>query len=124
MGEDVLSKVAKSREEKAQKKEESGKERDAMNAEAMVSKQKIESVEMYTLKRKVAEGTNKLYGSVTQQEVAEAITIATAVPVRISSVMLPSKVNEIGEVSGTVELTPDVTAYFKLSIVPDAEADQ
>ncbi|CAE8617697.1 unnamed protein product [Polarella glacialis] len=89
-----------------------------MYTDAMEKKQKIEGHGVWIFPKKVREGTNKIYGSLTAINVAEEIVKATAIPIRITSVEIP-KVTELGEYTGTVELADEVTAYVKIKVVAE-----
>jgi large subunit ribosomal protein L9 len=89
-------------------------EMEASMSKAMDAKEKIEAAGTLVFEKKVREGSNKIYGSLTQTDVAEALVLKTAVPVRITSVVIP-KVTELGKYTGSVELGNDVTAFFEIS---------
>lgn len=67
-----------------------------------------------TVKKQVGEG-DKLYGSVTTKEVADALK-AKGHEVDRKAITLPSDARSIGTYDVTAKLAPDVTATFKLEI--------
>merc|ERR1712066_791529 len=86
--------------------------------EVMAIKAKIEAPGKYTFEKKTRPGSGKIYGSLTQTNVAEAIAKETGIPVRLTAIQLP-KISELGEFSATVELSLDVTAFIKLDVVQE-----
>lgn len=93
----------------------------AIEQEAMSTKTKIEKDPKYIFEKKVRPGTDKIYGSLTATNVAEAIAARTGVAVRIASIDLP-KVSELGSFSATVELLPEISAYIQLEVVAEKGA--
>mmetsp|Transcript_67667 Transcript_67667/g.177474 ORF Transcript_67667/g.177474 Transcript_67667/m.177474 type:complete len:214 (-) Transcript_67667:48-689(-) len=92
-------------------------------AKAMEAKEKIEGAGTLVFEKKVREGTKKIYGSLTQTDVAEALVIKTGYPVRITSVVIP-KVTECGKYTGTVELGNDITAFFEIKVTGDGAPEE
>ena len=67
-----------------------------------------------TVKKQVGEG-DKLYGSVTTKEVADALK-AKGHEIDRKSITLPTDARALGTYEVTAKLAPDVTATFKLEI--------
>lgn len=81
-------------------------------------KQAIEGLESVPLAVKTAAGSSKLFGSVTQADVASALKAAGGPIVDRRSIELPkSHIKSIGKHSVEVNLHPDVTAKFDLNVV-------
>mmetsp|Transcript_14978 Transcript_14978/g.32939 ORF Transcript_14978/g.32939 Transcript_14978/m.32939 type:complete len:221 (-) Transcript_14978:119-781(-) len=106
--------VEQMRREEARKRREA----DALMAESMELKKKIEETGTFIVQRKVREGSDKIYGSLTPTNMAEEIALKSGVPVRLASITLP-KITELGEYNGSVQLTDDVSAYFSIKVVPE-----
>uniref|UniRef100_A0A7S1WSX1 50S ribosomal protein L9, chloroplastic n=1 Tax=Alexandrium catenella TaxID=2925 RepID=A0A7S1WSX1_ALECA len=87
--------------------------------QAMVIKEKIEVKGKYTFEKKLRQDGQKIYGSLSPTEVAEAITIETGYPVRITAVSVPKGISELGVYSVTVELAEGVTAYVEAEVVAE-----
>lgn len=98
--------------------EEKQAEQDQELRKAMDQRKSIEKVGTFIFEKKVREGSDKIYGSLTPTNVAEKIVVQTAIPVRITAVEIP-KINELGEFTGSVDLHPQVSAIFKLKVVPE-----
>ncbi len=67
-----------------------------------------------TVKKQVGEG-DKLYGSVTTKEVADALK-AKGHDIDRKKITLPAEARQLGTFDVTVKLAPDVTGTFKLEI--------
>jgi len=81
-------------------------------------KQAIEGLESVRLAVKTAGGSGKLFGSVTQADVAGAIKAAGGPIVDKRSITLPkSHIKSTGTHGVVVNLHPDVTAKFDLNVV-------
>ena len=63
--------------------------------------------------KKVREGSEMIYGSLSEINVAEEVVKATAVPIRRTSVSIP-KVTALGDFKGSIELHPEVTANIEI----------
>mmetsp|Transcript_21412 Transcript_21412/g.61987 ORF Transcript_21412/g.61987 Transcript_21412/m.61987 type:complete len:221 (-) Transcript_21412:74-736(-) len=90
-------------------------------AEALGMKGKIEREGTYRFTKKVRPDSEKIYGSLTAADVVGAIKELTGVQVRVTAVSVP-KVQELGEYSGTVEISEEVTAYIKVQVLPEGAA--
>jgi large subunit ribosomal protein L9 len=71
-----------------------------------------------TLKAKAAPGSGKLFGSVTTADVVSAIRAAGGPTLDKRTVELPGHIKAVGSHQVNVRLHPDVTAGFKLNVVP------
>jgi large subunit ribosomal protein L9 len=71
-----------------------------------------------TLKAKAAPGSGKLFGSVTSADVVNAIRAAGGPTLDKRIVELTGHIKNVGGHQITVRLHPDVTAGFKLNVVP------
>ncbi|CAE7529308.1 rplI, partial [Symbiodinium pilosum] len=100
--------------EEKMKSEEAAKEL----REALERKRAIEDHGEFVFEKKVREDKENIYGSLSQINVAEEVVKSTAVPVRQVSVQIP-KITKVGEYRGSIELTPEVIAVFKIKVVPE-----
>jgi len=66
--------------------------------------------------------TGRLFGSVTNRDIAEALKRARGVDVDAHAVLLPEPIRELGARSVTVRFTRNVTAEVTVDVVPDAES--
>merc|ERR1712008_417901 len=86
------------------------------------AKKKIEKGgKPYIFGKKVRPGTENIYGSLSQINVAEAVIQESGYPVRIGSINV-GKISALGEYSVTIELSEDVTAYIKVEVVNEGDA--
>jgi large subunit ribosomal protein L9 len=81
---------------------------------------KIESMSI-TLSRKAGE-KGKLYGSVTNMDVAEAI-VEQGVQVNRRKIRLTEPIKALGDYDVAIKLHTDVTAMVRVSVVPQEEAE-
>ncbi len=75
-----------------------------------------------TIARKVGEN-DKLFGSVTSQDIAAALS-EKGIKVERRKVVLPEPIRQLGETTVTVKLRPDVSAQVKVQVVAEASAAQ
>lgn len=87
-----------------------------LKKEAAVDADRIKTLSI-TIKAKVGE-EGKLFGSVTTADIAEAMK-AQGVAVDKRKIMLDEPIKRAGDYTITVKLHTDVTADFKVSVVPE-----
>lgn len=81
-------------------------------------KQQIDAMEI-TIKHKAGE-EGKLYGSVTNQDIAEALE-GKGVVITRKKIVLETPIKELGEFIATVKIYPEVTGELKVNVVSDKE---
>ncbi|CAK9069081.1 50S ribosomal protein L9 [Durusdinium trenchii] len=111
-----LGKLSKEKREKEQMSEEAKRL-------AMEQKDKIESHGTWVFEKKVREGSDKIYGSLSEINVAEEIVKTTAIPIRRASLSIP-KVTTLGDFKGTVELAAGITATLPIKVVKQGATDE
>ena len=99
--------------EKAQKALAAGKAKEL--AEAKDLKALIES-KTITLAFKTG-GADKLFGSVTNKELAEALLAQTGLEIDRKKITIPEAIKKLGEHKAEIKLHTDVTAVLELVIV-------
>jgi len=87
---------------------------------AEVVKQQIEAMEV-TLKHKAGE-EGKLYGSVTTQDIAEALK-GKGVVIARKKIVLEKPIKELGAFKATVKIYPEVAGELKVNVVSDKEEE-
>jgi len=90
----------------------------AAQREAIEAKTKIEGLGKLTFEKKVREGSNKIYGSLSATNFAEALIVKSGIPIRLASIELP-KIAELGDFSATIDLGSDISAYVEFEVVPE-----
>lgn len=103
------------------------KQRDAEDRARMEEKAKAQAmatalsvIGKFIIKRKVGEG-NKIFGSVTAQDVVEAIKMQTGREIEKKNVTVP-EIKELGSYDATVKLHPEVVGAFKVVVQKDTSA--
>ena len=71
-----------------------------------------------TLEARVGE-TGRLFGSITNRDIAEALTTKAGVEVDPHIVLLPEPIRDIGPRPVTIKFTRNVTAEVTVDVVPD-----
>ena len=71
-----------------------------------------------TLEARVGE-TGRLFGSITNRDIAEALTAKAGVEVDSHIVLLPEPIRDIGPRPVTIKFTRNVTVYVTVDVVPD-----
>lgn len=75
----------------------------------------LSTIGKFTIKRKVGED-DRIFGTVTAQDVVEAVYKQTAQQLDKKIVTLPANINTLGEYDVSVRLHPDVTGTFKVVV--------
>ncbi len=83
------------------------------NALALAEKLKTTVI---TLKGKCGEGT-RLFGSVTAQEVADAVSAQMGTPIDKKKVVLSETIKELGTYTVKLKLYPEISVDIKLNVV-------
>ncbi len=71
-----------------------------------------------TIEARVGE-TGRLFGSITNRDIAEALTAKAGVEVDPHTVLLPEPIRDIGPRPVTIKFTRNVTAEVTVDVVPD-----
>jgi len=90
---------------------------------AKKQKEEIEAHGVYVFTKKVREGTDNIYGSLSEINVAEEVVKATATPVKRTSVEIP-KVSQLGEYKGRIDLGLGIIANIDIKVVKEGGADE
>ena len=90
---------------------------------ATKQKEKIEAHGVYIFTKKVREGTDNIYGSLSEINVAEEVVKATATPVKRTSVEIP-KVSQLGEYKGRIDLGLGIIANIDIKVVSEGGEDE
>jgi ribosomal protein L9 len=85
-------------------------------AEAQAVADKINAVSLQVI-GKVAEGSSKLYGSITSGDIAEALQSKHGIQVDKRKIDLPEHIKSLGEYTIPIQLHRKVTAQLKLQVV-------
>uniref|UniRef100_A0A7S2QND5 Large ribosomal subunit protein bL9 C-terminal domain-containing protein n=1 Tax=Zooxanthella nutricula TaxID=1333877 RepID=A0A7S2QND5_9DINO len=93
----------------------------AASSKAIGEKKKIEALGKLTFERKVREDSDKIYGSLSAINLAEAIVIKTGIPVKPGGVTVP-KVTECGDFKGTIALDAGVVATVEFEVIAEGSA--
>lgn len=88
----------------------------AIKKEATASKQALETIGRFTIRKQVGEG-EAIFGTVTTQEVADAIQAATNQEVDRRGITLP-EISKTGFYKALVKLHPEVTAEVEIQVAP------
>ena len=100
--------------ETIKKREAKNKEKDTLDAQAL--KEKIEAVSV-TIKKNAGE-EDKLFGSVTSQDIADALS-GFGIQVDKRKITLDEHIKRIGDYDVPIKLQADVVAHIKVSVVKE-----
>ncbi len=89
-----------------------------LDNEARAIAQKLENLAV-SIEARVGE-TGRLFGSVTNRDIAAAIHAAVGVELEHQQVLLPEPIRELGERTVEIKFTRNVSAEVTVSVVPDA----
>ncbi len=89
----------------------------AEKQEAESRKTALQTIGRFIIKKQQGEGES-IFGTVTTQEVAEAIQNATGQEVDRKGITLPHDINKIGFYKVEVKLHPEVTATVEIQVAP------
>jgi len=92
------------------------KQRAQEMADAQAMANQLEGLEL-VFERRAGE-TEKLYGSVTSNDIAEAIQEKTGIEVDKRKVNLPEPIRSLGQEEVTIKLMIDVSTTIKVAVVP------
>lgn len=95
------------------------KQREIEEAEMAELAKKISGVEI-TLKAKVGEN-EKLYGSITGADIAEALNKATGYDIDKKKIEIAEPIKQAGIYDVTIRFTHDITAIVKVTVMSDEE---
>jgi len=98
------------------------KQRALEEAEMAEVARKISGVEI-TLKAKVGE-KEKLYGSVTGADIAEALSKAAGCEIDKRKIELPEPIKQVGSCDVTVRFTHDIMAVIKVNVMSDEPVEE
>merc|ERR1719327_1019166 len=101
-------------------KEKIEAERQALLNEAKKQKKAIEDVS----RKKVRPDGEKIYGSVTASNVAEVISAASGVMVKVSALNMPAKIISVGTFTVSIEVHPDVVAITSMNVVSEGKGGE
>lgn len=104
---------------------DSYKRREASKLSKMIDQFKAiaDKVKGQTLTIEVKAGTSgRIFGSVTNLQVAHALKAQLEVEVDRRDIILPEHIKEIGEYEAELDLHPDVEAKVTLNVIPDDPA--
>jgi large subunit ribosomal protein L9 len=97
------------------------KQRELEDAEMTELAGQIDGIEI-TIKAKVGE-SEKLYGSVTSADIAEALSEAAAREIDRKKIELPEPIKQAGISEVTVRLAHEITAVINVNVVPEEAAE-
>ena len=83
---------------------------------AKARKTALETIKRFTIRKQVGEG-EAIFGTVTTQEVADAIQAATNQEVDRRGITVP-EISQTGFYEATVKLHPEVTATIEIQVAP------
>ncbi len=89
-----------------------------LDAEARTIAAKLENLTV-AIEARVGE-TGRLFGSVTNRDIAAAIRSATGVELEHPQVLLPEPVRELGQRTVEIKFTRNVSTHVTVDVVPDA----
>jgi large subunit ribosomal protein L9 len=89
-----------------------------LDAEARVLAARLENLTV-SIEARVGE-TGRLFGSVTNRDIAAAIQSATGVELEHQQVLLPEPIRELGQRTVDIRFTRNVSATVTVDVVPDA----
>lgn len=104
----ILKQVERRREKERQRLEE-------LRGQAIIQKEALEKVANVTIAKQGGEN-NAIFGTVTNQDVADAIKAATGQEVDRRGITLP-EVHSLGEYKAEIKLHPEVTATVTVQVV-------
>ena len=99
-----------------QRKEKERQRLIAIKEEALARKQALETIGRFIIRKQVGEG-DAIFGTVTTQEVADAIQTATSQEVDRRGITLP-EIGQTGFYKALVKLHPEVTAEVEIQVAP------
>ena len=76
----------------------------------------METIGRFKIAKQVGEG-DAIFGTVTHQDVADAIQVQTNMPIDRRGITLPD-INEIGFYKAQVKIHPEVVAEVEVQVVP------
>lgn len=88
--------------------------------EASVHKERLDGY-VITIEARVGE-TGRLYGSVTNRDIAARITEATGLEVDSHIILLPEPIRDLGQRAVSIKFTRNVIAEVIVDVVPDEES--
>jgi large subunit ribosomal protein L9 len=88
----------------------------AIREEAKARKQAIETIGRLTIRKQVGEG-EAIFGTVTAQDVADAIQAATKQEIDRRGITLP-EISQTGFYKASLKLHPEVTAEIEIQVAP------
>lgn len=88
----------------------------AIKEEANSRKQALETISRFTIRKQAGEG-EAIFGTVTAQDVADAIQAATNHEIDRRGITLP-EISKIGFYKAAVKLHPEVTAEVEIQVAP------
>lgn len=91
-----------------------------LDAAAQVHKERLEGYTV-TIEARVGE-TGRLYGSVTNRDIAARIEESTGLEIDPHTVLLPEPIRELGRRSVTIKFTRNVSVDVDVDVVPDEES--
>ncbi|MCX7616679.1 50S ribosomal protein L9 [Tepidiforma sp.] len=91
-----------------------------LDAEARVIAAKLENLAV-SIEARVGE-TGRLFGSVTNRDIAAAIKSATGVELEHQQVLLPEPIRELGRRAVEIKFTRNVSAEVAVDVIPDASS--
>jgi large subunit ribosomal protein L9 len=101
------------------------KQKDAEEAAKVAIKEKaykiqtaLSTIGKFTIKRKVGEG-DKIFGSVSEKDVVEAINLAMSLDLDKSGVVIPDDMSKLGTYDASIKLHPEVYGNFKVVVAKD-----
>jgi large subunit ribosomal protein L9 len=93
---------------------------DKLDLEARGDADKLDGYKI-SIEARVGE-TGRLFGSVTNRDIAQHIKDSTGIEVESQIILLPEPIRELGERSVTVKFTRNVSSELIVDVVPDAES--
>jgi large subunit ribosomal protein L9 len=100
-----------------QRKEKERQRLLAVKQEAEAQKVALQTIGRFVIRKQVGEG-EAIFGTVTTQEVADAIKSSTNQEVDRRGITLPEEISKIGFYKATVRLHPEVTADIEIQVAP------
>ncbi len=88
-----------------------------LDAEAHKITDRIENYQV-TLEARVGE-TGRLFGSITNRDIAEKLNEATGLEIDAHTILLPEPIREIGKRAVTIKFTRNVSVEVTVDVVPD-----
>ena len=91
-----------------------------LDSAAQVQKERLEGYTV-TIEARVGE-TGRLYGSVTNRDIAARIEASTGLAIDPHAVLLPEPIRELGHRPVTIKFTRNVSVDVDVDVVPDEES--